>query len=210
MIYHMYYQICKWQRCSLVFLFLLLAGFANAQSKSFELRGVVLDSVGHLPISNVTVAFVGKSTAVSTDAQGQFLIKDVHLNDQLVLTSVGFDRKTVQVTSTNRMTIFLSSSSSNLDEVTVVAYGTQKKTSMVASITSINPKEIKGPTSNLTTMLAGRVAGLIAYQRSGEPGNDNASFFIRGVGTFGAGKKDPDPYRWDGIEYNGFGAASAR
>ncbi|WP_286842276.1 MULTISPECIES: SusC/RagA family TonB-linked outer membrane protein [Sphingobacterium] len=201
MIYHMYYQICKWQRCSLVFLFLLLAGFANAQSKSFELRGVVLDSVGHLPISNVTVAFVGKSAAVSTDAQGQFLIKDVHLNDQLVLTSVGFDRKTVQVTSTNRMTIFLSSSSSNLDEVTVVAYGTQKKTSMVASITSINPKEIKGPTSNLTTMLAGRVAGLIAYQRSGEPGNDNASFFIRGVGTFGAGKKDP-LILIDGMESN--------
>lgn len=201
MIYHMYYRICKWQRCSLVFLFMLMAGFAHAQNQSFELRGVVLDSVGHLPISNVTIAFMGKNAVVSTDAQGQFLIKDAHINDHLVLTSVGFDRKTVQVTSTNRMTIYLSSSSSNLDEVTVVAYGTQKKTSMVASITSINPKEIKGPTSNLTSMLAGRVAGLIAYQRSGEPGNDNASFFIRGVGSFGAGKKDP-LILIDGMESN--------
>ncbi|ULT23114.1 carboxypeptidase-like regulatory domain-containing protein [Sphingobacterium sp. E70] len=127
MIYHMYYRICKWQRCSLVFLFMLMAGFAHAQNQSFELRGVVLDSVGHLPISNVTIAFMGKNAVVSTDAQGQFLIKDAHINDHLVLTSVGFDRKTVQVTSTNRMTIYLSSSSSNLDEVTVVAYGTQKK-----------------------------------------------------------------------------------
>lgn len=191
MIYHMYYRICKWQRCSLVFLFMLIVSFAHAQTKSFELRGVVLDSVGHLPISNVTIAFMGKSAVVSTDAQGQFLIKDVQLNDQLVLTSVGFDRKTVQVTSTNRMTIFLSSSSSNLDEVTVVAYGTQKKTSMVASITSINPKEIKGPTSNLTSMLAGRVAGLIAYQRSGEPGNDNASFLSAVSGLLVPEKKTP-------------------
>ncbi|MGE8242483.1 MAG: carboxypeptidase-like regulatory domain-containing protein, partial [Sphingobacterium sp.] len=112
MIYHMYYLICKWQRCSLVFLFMLMAGFAQAQNQSFELRGVVLDSVGHLPISNVTIAFMGKNAVVSTDAQGQFLIKDAHINDQLVLTSVGFDRKTVRVTSTNRMTIYLSSSSS--------------------------------------------------------------------------------------------------
>ncbi|HBK33312.1 MAG TPA: SusC/RagA family TonB-linked outer membrane protein, partial [Porphyromonadaceae bacterium] len=52
-------------------------------------------------------------------------------------------------------------------------------------------KELKGPTSNLTTMLSGRVAGLISYQTSGEPGRDNATFFIRGVGSFGAGKVDP-------------------
>jgi len=62
---------------------------------------------------------------------------------------------------------------------------------MVSSITSLSPKELKGPTANLTTMLAGRIAGMIAYQRSGEPGADNASFFIRGVGTFGSGKVDP-------------------
>jgi len=191
MIYQMYYPIRKWRQCILPLLFLLMVGFVHAQSKSFELRGVVLDSIGHLPISNVTIALKGKSAVVSTDAQGQFLMKDVHIDDELVLSSVGFDRKTVRVIGNSRMTIYLSSSSSSLDEVTVVAYGTQKKTSMVASITSINPKEIKGPTSNLTTMLAGRVAGLIAYQRSGEPGNDNASFFIRGVGSFGAGKKDP-------------------
>jgi hypothetical protein len=70
-----------------------------------------------------------------------------------------------------------------LDEVAVVGFGTQKKASMVSSITTINPKELKGPTSNLTTMMQGRVAGMIAYQRSGEPGADNAQFFIRGLGT---------------------------
>ncbi|HTG55092.1 MAG TPA: SusC/RagA family TonB-linked outer membrane protein, partial [Niabella sp.] len=62
---------------------------------------------------------------------------------------------------------------------------------MVSAVATINPEELKGPTSNLTTMMAGRVGGMIAYQRSGEPGADNAQFFIRGLGTFGTGKQDP-------------------
>src|SRR5690606_724612 len=78
-----------------------------------------------------------------------------------------------------------------LDEVVVVAFGEQKKESMVSSITTVSPKELKGPTSNLTSMLAGRVSGMIAYQSSGEPGADNAQFFIRGITTFGSGKVDP-------------------
>jgi TonB-linked SusC/RagA family outer membrane protein len=80
--------------------------------------------------------------------------------------------------------------STELEEVTVVAFGTQKKESVIASITTVNPSDLKVPSSNLTTALAGRMAGLIAYQRSGEPGRDNAEFFIRGVTTFGY-KKDP-------------------
>src|SRR5690606_24427283 len=65
-----------------------------------------------------------------------------------------------------------------------------KRTDMIGSITSVTPKDLKVPSSNLTTALAGRVAGMIAYQRSGEPGMDNADFFIRGVTTFGY-KVDP-------------------
>ena len=72
----------------------------------------------------------------------------------------------------------------------VVAFGTQKKESMISSIETIKPAELKVPSSNLTTALAGRMSGVIAYQRSGEPGKDNADFFIRGVTTFGY-KKDP-------------------
>ena len=63
---------------------------------------------------------------------------------------------------------------------------------MVSAITTVKPTELKIPSSNLTTAFAGRVAGLISYQTSGEPGQDNASFFIRGITTFGAeAKKDP-------------------
>src|SRR5690606_20900009 len=78
-----------------------------------------------------------------------------------------------------------------LDEVVVVAFGEQKKESMVSSITTVSPKELKGPTSNLTSMLAGRVSGMNAYQSSGQPGADNAQFSIRGITSFGSGKIHP-------------------
>lgn len=74
--------------------------------------------------------------------------------------------------------------------MTVVAFAKQKKESVIGSIQTVKPAELKTPSSNLTTSLAGRMAGVIAYQRSGEPGKDNANFFIRGVTTFGY-KKDP-------------------
>ena len=77
-----------------------------------------------------------------------------------------------------------------LEEVTVVAFAKQKKESVIGSIQTVKPAELKTPSSNLTTSLAGRMAGVMAYQRSGEPGKDNANFFIRGVTTFGY-KKDP-------------------
>ena len=66
----------------------------------------------------------------------------------------------------------------SLDEVEIVAFGTQKKESVIGAITTIAPAELKVPSSNLTTSFAGRMAGMISYQRSGEPGADDASFFI--------------------------------
>ena len=73
----------------------------------------------------------------------------------------------------------------SLDEVQVVAFQKQKKNSVIGSINTINPSELKIPSSNLTNSLAGRMAGMISYQTSGEPGADNAQFFIRGVTSFG-------------------------
>jgi len=66
-----------------------------------------------------------------------------------------------------------------------VAFSKQKKSSVIGSVTSIKVSDLKQPTANITNSLAGQISGLISYQRSGEPGADNAAFFIRGVTTFG-------------------------
>jgi TonB-linked SusC/RagA family outer membrane protein len=93
--------------------------------------------------------------------------------------------QTILVGDRTVINVRLSIETAELGEVTVVAFGTQKKESVVSSITTINPKDLRVPSSNLTTALAGRLSGIIAYQRSGEPGQDNADFFIRGVTSFG-------------------------
>lgn len=173
----------------LVLLFLCKSSYAQV-----NVQGTVRDSVGGLP--GVTVKAVGSSISTQTDVLGRFSIT-VDEKAVLSFSFVGFISRQIslsqQKVSDGKVTVdvLMKSSESTLDEVTVVAYGTQKKTSVVSSIASVNPEELKGPTSNLTTMMAGRVSGMIAYQRSGEPGSDNAQFFIRGLGTFGSGKVDP-------------------
>ncbi|THU39784.1 TonB-dependent receptor [Niastella caeni] len=128
--------------------------------------------------------------ATTTDEHGKYLIK-APANGTLVISSVGYKEEEIDIRGESVINAVLKSNNNQLEEVAVVAYGTQKKTTMVGAVTTINPKELKGPTSNLTTMLAGRLSGVISYQRSGEPGKDNASFFIRGITTFGTGKVDP-------------------
>ncbi|WP_293742455.1 TonB-dependent receptor [uncultured Pedobacter sp.] len=144
------------------------------------------------PLPSVTVLLKGTKTGASTDPDGRYKISVPDHQDTLVFKLIGYETQEIAVKGESIINVRLTGKSNELNEVSVVvAYGTQKKTTLVGSVTSINPKEIKGPTSNLTTMLAGRIPGVISYQRSGEPGADNAQFFVRGVGTFGAGKVDP-------------------
>ena len=73
----------------------------------------------------------------------------------------------------------------------MVAFGKQKKENLLGSVTTVKPGELRAPSSNLTTALGGRIAGLISMQTSGEPGADNAQFFVRGVATFNEYSKGP-------------------
>lgn len=109
-------------------------------------------------------------------------------------------RKEIKYNGEDFLKITLKPKTDELDEVTVVAFAKQKKESVVASITTVKPAELRVPSSNLTTALAGRVAGLISFQPSGEPGQDNANFFIRGITTFGADAKKDPLILIDGIE----------
>ncbi len=152
--------------------------------KKLEVRGTVRDTVGVLP--GVTVRVKGSSMAISTDLNGKFLLDVPDENSVLVFSLVGYVSQEIPIKGKDVIEVILKESSSGLDEVVVTAFGgLQKKTDMVGSVTSISVKDLKIPSSNLTNALAGRASGVIAYQRSGEPGQDNADFFVRGVTTFG-------------------------
>lgn len=158
------------------------------QPKTIIVTGLVLDEKGN-PLPGVTITIAGSTKGVITDTDGNYSI-EVKPTDKLTFSFIGLEPQTIDVNNQTKINVILKEKVSELEEVTIVAFGKQKKESVVASITTINPGELKVPSSNLTTALAGRMAGIISYQRSGEPGMDNAEFFIRGVTTFGY-KKDP-------------------
>lgn len=153
------------------------------------IKGTVTDDLGNA-IPGVNVLEKGTTNGTTTDANGKYTIALVGESSTLVFTFIGYQKQEIAVGIQAQIDVQLVTDVSTLDEVMVVSYGTQKKESVIGSITTIEPEKLRIPSSNLTTSLAGRIAGIIAYQRSGEPGADNASFFIRGVTTFGY-KKDP-------------------
>lgn len=163
-----------------------------------EVRGTVTDSTG--PIVGVSVYVKSNpSIGTTTDQNGKYTLDVPDESAVLVFEMSGYNTVEIPVRGKTIIDAFIKTGTKGLDEVVIVAYGKQKKESIVGSISTISPSELRIPSSNLTQALAGKLAGVIAYQRSGEPGADNAEFFIRGATTFGY-KKDP-LILIDGMEY---------
>lgn len=158
--------------------------------KNIALSGSVVDEDGK-PLAGVTVLVKGTSIGAISNSNGEFSIKAADRNSVVVFSFLGFEPQELVVGERRILTVILKEAAQAVEDVVIVGFGTQKKESLVSSITTVKPSELKGPTSNLTTMIGGQIAGMISYQRSGEPGSDNADFFIRGVGSFGAGKVNP-------------------
>lgn len=150
-------------------------------------RGKVIEAETGEPLPGVSVMVDKSPRGVITDLDGTFEIK-VSSSDKLVFSFLGMETQTVVVGNKTAFDIVMAPAISELEEFEVVAFGKQKKESMIAAITTIKPSELKVPSSNLTTALAGRAAGVIAFQRTGEPGADNADFFVRGITTFGTNR----------------------
>lgn len=163
-----------------------------------KVTGKVIDELGE-PLPGVAIQVKGTPRGVTTDIDGSFGI-DVSDTDILQFSYLGMQDQEVAVENKKQLFITLKEKTDELEEVTIVAFAKQKKESVLASITTVKPSELKVPSSNLTTALAGRMSGVISYQRSGEPGQDNADFFVRGVTTFGTGKSDP-LILIDGVEF---------
>ncbi|WP_188750742.1 SusC/RagA family TonB-linked outer membrane protein [Parapedobacter defluvii] len=139
-----------------------------------------------LPIEGVTVAVVGAAASTSTNAEGAYSIA-AKKGDILRFSAVGYLTVEIGAVIDAPLDVVMQRDESSLDEVVIVGYGTQKKETLTGSIASVSTKEIKqSPAANLAVTLAGRLPGLTAIQRSGEPGRDITQLFIRGQGTINA------------------------
>jgi len=137
----------------------------NQQKKT--VTGLLTDTDGN-PVIGATVTIKGTTHGVTTDMDGKYILNDVNegeanINIRMMEASVG------------------------LEDVVVIGYGQQKKESVVSSLNTISAKELSMPTRSLSNNLAGQIAGVLAVQRSGEPGKDNSEFWIRGISSFAGG-----------------------
>jgi TonB-linked outer membrane protein, SusC/RagA family len=146
-----------------------------------RIKGVVVNEKGE-PIIGANVLVKGTSKGASTDIEGRFSIDDAD-NSILVVSFVGFVTKEVEASGKKNLSVVLVEQSRKIDEVVVVAFGTQKKTTLTSSVTQVESKVLQNrPVGNLSTALQGQVAGVVVVQSSGKPG-DGASINIRGLGS---------------------------
>lgn len=152
-------------------------------AQTIRVHGEVRNEKGVLPDVSVTVD--GKTTGTRTDKNGQYSI-EAPANGTLIFTSVGYNTLQARIDNRTVIDVTLSADVKALGEVVVVGYGTNKKATITGSISSVSGDKLKeAPSVNFSNSLVGRLPGLVATARSGEPGNDDAILRIRGSNTLG-------------------------
>ena len=167
--------------------FLTIACQAFAQGEqSFTLTGTVFDEFNE-PVPGANVYVKNKpGVGVTTDIDGKYHLK-VSIYDIIVVSFLGYENFEQRLTKKlDDLKVTLKPSTEHLDEVVVVGMGTQRKVSVAGAITTMEPAQLEVPATNIVNTLAGRVAGVIGVQSSGEPGKNISEFWVRGIGTFGA------------------------
>ena len=150
-----------------------------------SISGVVTDDQG-IPLPGATVMIKGTSSGVTTNFDGEYTI-EAQEGDILQVSFVGFKTFEKKITGQTNYDIQLETDHASLDEVLVVGYGTQKKSDLTGSVSSVSEEEFnKGINTNPGNLLQGKVSGLNVTNASGEPGSGQ-DIIIRGVGTLRSG-----------------------
>jgi TonB-linked SusC/RagA family outer membrane protein len=154
----------------------------SPRKADITVTGRVVDE-NNLPVPGASVKLKGTTRVVSTTNNGEFNIS-VPENGTLVFSYIGYQTQEIPVNSRESIQVNLVPVQNQLDDVVITAFGvTQKKIETLGAQSSLSVKDLKQPVANLSTVLAGRVSGLVGVQRSAEPGLDNADIFIRGLNT---------------------------
>lgn len=153
------------------------------QVKKITITGKVVD-VGGQAVTGVIVTVPGTTKGVVTDANGNYTIQVEAKDKMLDFSFIGMRKQEVEIANRIVINIVLETIATKLDEIIVVGYGTQKKTTITGSVSNVKGADLaKAPVMNVTNSLVGRLPGLIAINKSGEPGNDASTLRIRGVNT---------------------------
>ncbi|MEO6960449.1 MAG: TonB-dependent receptor [Puia sp.] len=164
-----------------------------------EISGKVIDEKGE-PVSGASVVVKGGGAGTSTDARGNFKIMVPNQQSVLVISSVGYSMKEVEVGTTGFVSVVLARKENVADEVVVIGYGTQRKVDVTGAISTVSGGDVRqGINQDIAHALQGRATGVTVIQNSGEPGA-GVEIRIRGAGSL----NDNSPlYVVDGIVTSG-------
>ncbi|WP_308550729.1 TonB-dependent receptor [uncultured Parabacteroides sp.] len=163
-------------------LFVLCTTVVFAQQK--PIKGTVVDATGE-PLIGVNVSVKGTTIGIITDIDGKYTL-EVPTNATLVFSYIGYRTQELPVGNQTTVNITMQEDTQNIDEVVVVGYGVQKKETVTGSVSTLKGDDlIKSPVANLSNAIAGKMSGVVTFQRSGEPGYDGATIRIRGSNTLG-------------------------
>lgn len=175
-----------------------------ASTPQIIVKGNVTD-FNSIPLIGATVVLKGnESIGTITDIDGNYSISVPDRQAVLQFRYLGYVDKEEPVGNRSIINVILQEDVGLLDEVVVVGFGVQKKESVIGAIQSVKSTDLKLPTTNLTNNFAGRIAGVISVQKTGEPGADGANFWIRGVGTFAGGSAQSPLILIDGVESSSY------
>ena len=168
---------------SLALILLCLFGCVSMYAQGVAVTGTVTDRSG-APLPGAVVFAKGTTATAMTSSDGRYSVRVNNLNATLVFSMVSFQTLEVPLNGRASLDVVLAENQELLDEVVVVAYGTQKRASITGAISSVSNRElIKAPTMSLSNVVGARVAGVAAVQSSGQPGSDAANLTIRGQGV---------------------------
>lgn len=158
----------------------------DSVNKLIEVSGRVVDERGN-SIPGATVLIQGSTQGVATDIEGRYKIR-AKATDALRVSFIGYKTEVVAIKGKTKLNITLNPTAENIDEVTVVAFGEQKKESVVSAITTVRPMDLKSSSSDLTSSFVGKIAGIIGWQTGGAPGalteeEMNTKFYVRGISS---------------------------
>ncbi len=167
---------------SLLTMMLLLVGTALFAQKQSHISGTVKDTSGN-PVLGATVFVEGTNIGGITDVNGEFSLK-APIGGVLGVSYIGYETSLITITAQTSYNVELKEESTNLEEVTVVAYGVQKKETLTGAITSVSTTELlKSPNASIGNSLAGKLTGVSTVQSSGQPGQEDPDIYIRGGGS---------------------------
>ena len=161
----------------------------TAPNGEMTVAGTVISSADNQPIVGANIYVEGTNVGTTTDAGGNYKLTVPASAKTVTVSFLGYDTKKISVRDIHLFKLItLADASNKLEDVVVVGFGVQKKESLVGAVQSVKPSDLQTSSSNLSTSFSGKIAGVIAVQKSGEPGADGASFWIRGISTFGSGQ----------------------